>query len=151
MTFSDNLIDLIKSSEGFRSKPYLDGGGVPTIGYGSTYHLDGSKVTMKDSPITQEQAIELLKKQLPERVNEVNSLLKVILNQNQFDSIMDFAYNLGVGHLQKSNLLRVINANPNDSTIKSEFLKWIYDNGKVVQGLVNRRNKEYSLYIKPIV
>ena len=64
----------------------------------------------------------------------------------QFDALVSFAYNVGVGNFAKSTLLKKVNANPNDPTIRSEFEKWNKANGRVLKGLVTRRKEEADLY-----
>ena len=143
-------IDLIKTFEGFRSAPYLCPAGIPTIGYGATFYTNGKKVTMQDKPITEQEASELLKKMLGSFENAVISNCKKPLNQNQFDALVCFTYNLGAGSLKSSTLLKKVNANPNDATIKDEFMKWTKAGGKVLNGLVKRREAEANLYFTAI-
>jgi len=139
-------LDIIKKYEGFSSKPYLCPAKVPTIGYGSTYYEDGSKVKLTDSPITQERATKLLEALLVSFERAVDSYCTDAINQNQFDSLVSFAYNCGVGNLKSSTLLRKVNVNPNNPTIKDEFLKWTKGGGKTLSGLVRRRTEEAQLY-----
>lgn len=146
MKISDKGINLIKKYEGFYSKPYLDPVGIPTIGYGITYYPDGKKVTLKDKTLTNEQATDLLKITLTNYENSVNNLVKINLNQNQFDALVSFCYNLGATNLKKSTLLKKVNKNPNDPTIRNEFKKWVNAGGKKLNGLVKRRNEEADLY-----
>lgn len=146
MKTSESGIRLIAKFEGFRSAPYLDAVGVPTIGYGNTFYPDNRKVTMNDKPITQEQARELLKVVVSGFEREVLKLLKVGLNQNQFDALLSFTYNLGAKNLSESTLLKRINANPNDPDISNQFMKWNRANGKVLAGLTRRRKEESDLY-----
>jgi lysozyme len=143
---SSKGLDIIKKYEGFSSKPYLCPAHVPTIGYGSTYYEDGSKVKLTDSPITQERATELLEALLVSFECAVDSYCIDTINQNQFDSLVSFAYNCGVGNLKSSTLLRKVNVNPNNPTIKDEFLKWTKGGGKTLSGLVRRRTEEAQLY-----
>jgi lysozyme len=143
---SNKGLDIIKKYEGFSSKPYLCPSKVITIGYGSTYYEDGSKVKLTDSPITQERATELLEALLVSFERAVDSYCIDTLNQNQFDSLVSFAYNCGVGNLKSSTLLRKVNVNPNNPTIKDEFLKWTKGGGKTLSGLVRRRTEEAQLY-----
>lgn len=138
---------LIKSFEGFYSKPYLDPVGIPTIGYGVIKYPDGKRVTMKDAAITEKQASDYLAQLLEQTYEkEVNKHVKVPLNQNQFDALVSFTYNLGGTNLSTSTLLRKINANPCDPTIAAEFAKWVNAGGKKLNGLVRRRNAESDLY-----
>ena len=140
-------LDLIKSFEGWFSKPYLDPIGIPTIGYGFTYYLPSrKKVTMLDKPITMPQGELMLKDILANYENDVKRLVKKPLTQNQFDSLVSFAYNLGATNLSKSTLLKKVNVNPNDLTIAAEFAKWINAGGKPLNGLIRRRKAEAELY-----
>ena len=139
-------LELIKKYEGFKAKAYLCPANVKTIGYGSTYYEDGSKVKLTDSPITQERATELLEALLVSYERSVDSYCVDTINQNQFDALCSFAYNWGVGNLKSSTLLKKVNKNPNDPTIKDEFLKWNKGGGKVLTGLTKRRIEEAQLY-----
>lgn len=145
---------LIQGFEGLSLKPYRCSAGVPTIGYGNTFYPNGRKVTMKDKPITKEYAVEIFKFVADMFAKDVNSLIKSKVNQNQFNALVSFAYNLGTDidadnipeGLGDSTLLKRVNANPNDKSIANEFLKWNKADGKVVNGLTKRRNKEKDLY-----
>ena len=148
MRLGSKGLELIKSFEGFYSKPYLDPIGIPTIGYGATYYPNKKKVTMKDKPLTEKEASDLLKEMMVTYENDVKRLVKRELNQNQFDALVSFTYNLGSANLGKSTLLKKVNANPCDKTIKDEFLKWNKAGGKVLNGLTIRRNAEAELYFK---
>ena len=143
-------IELIKHFEGFRANPYLCPASIPTIGFGATYYTNGKKVTLQDKPITEAEAIELLKKMLFSFENAVITSCNKPLNQNQFDALVCFTYNLGAGNLKSSTLLKKVNANPNDATIKNEFMKWTKASGKVLAGLVARREAESKLYFTAI-
>jgi lysozyme len=145
-------INLIKKFEGFSAKPYPDPatGGVPfTIGYGSTYYEDGRKVTMADPPITEERATRLLSQLLEHYERGVDSLCRDDISQNQFDALVCFSYNVGLGALKGSTLLKKLNANPKDPTIRDEFLRWNKAAGRVMKGLTKRRAEEADLYFKP--
>jgi lysozyme len=139
-------LELIKKYEGFKAKAYLCPAKVITIGYGSTYYEDGTKVKLTDSPITQERATELLEALLVSYERSVDSYCVDTINQNQFSALCSFAYNCGVGNLKSSTLLKKVNKNPNDPTIKDEFLKWNKGGGKVLSGLTKRRIEEAQLY-----
>lgn len=146
MTPSEKCYDIIKQFEGCRLKAYKDGGGVFTIGYGTTMYPSGSKVKLGDI-CTQADAELYLKYEVILKSKSVNAFLsKSVINQNQFDSLVSFAYNVGIGGLQKSTLLKKVIRNPNDPTIELEFLKWQYDNGKKIPGLRKRRQMESDLY-----
>jgi lysozyme len=138
-------IDLIKFFEGCKLTAYLCPAGIPTIGYGHT----GTDVTQADvgkKTITKEQAEALLISDLPKYEKGVTNNVKSVINQNQFDALVSFVYNLGEGNFKSSTLLKKINANPNDATIRNEFNKWINSNGKPLSGLVIRRKQEADLY-----
>lgn len=148
---SDNGIRLIQEFEGLRLTSYLCSAGVPTIGYGATFYADGTKVKLKET-ITRDEANKLLKDTLKGFEGSVIGLLnKTKVNQNQFDALVSFTFNLGAGNLAKSQLLRFIKANPNDPKIAAEFAKWNRAGGEVSTGLVRRRKKEAQLYFTPIV
>lgn len=142
-------IELIKKYEGFRSKPYLCPSLCPTVGFGSTYYEDGKKVTLKDPPITEDRATKLLVALLVSFEKAVDSYTRDDINQHQFDALVAFAYNIGTNALKNSSLLRKVNANPNNPTIKDEFLKWVNGGGKVLPGLIKRRTDEANLYFTP--
>jgi lysozyme len=141
-------IDLIKSFEGFRAAPYKCSAGVPTIGYGATFYPGGKKVTMSDASITEEQAVDLLANMLISFEKYVDSYCVDTITQNQFDALVSFAYNLGPANLKSSTLLKKVNANPNDESIRLEFMKWVKAGGKTLTGLVRRREAEANLYFK---
>lgn len=151
MKISEKGIQLIKQFEKFIAKPYLDAVGVPTIGYGVTYYLDGKRVTMKDSEITEQQA-SLLLESLIER--DFAKVVPKNLNQNQFDALCSLVYNIGVGAFSKSTILKKVIANPNDKSIHDEFLRWNKGrrNGQLIElrGLTIRRQKESELYFTAI-
>lgn len=139
-------IDLIKSFEGFFPKPYNCPAGVPTIGYGTTRYPSGVKVSMKDKAITQAQALDYLRYDLKRFELAVDALIRDDINQNQFDALVSFTYNLGEGNLKASTLAKKVNTNPKDASIAKEFEKWVNANGKKLAGLVRRREAEAELY-----
>ena len=151
MRLSDNGIRLIQEFEGLRLTSYLCSAGVPTIGYGATYYPDGSKVKLGQT-ITKDHATQLLKDHVKEFEGSVIGLLNTTkVNQNQFDALVSFCFNLGAGNLAKSQLLRFVKANPNDPKIAAEFAKWNRAGGEVSRGLVRRRKKEAELYFTKVV
>lgn len=141
--------DLIKLFEGLRLKPYLCSAKVPTIGYGSTFYENNKKVVMSDPPITKQRAEELLQLSADRFARKVMNLVKKPITQNQLNALTSFAYNLGSGALASSTLLKKVNVNPNDVTIRNEFLRWNKANGIALKGLTNRRIKEADLYFTP--
>lgn len=142
MKTSQKGIDLIKKWEGLRTKAYLDGGGVLTIGYGHTSAAGGLKVT-PGLVITEAKAGEILKQDLSKFEARVNSLVKVPLSQNQFDTLVSFDFNTGALH--SSTLLKKLNSGDYKS-VPDQLMRWVHDNGERVQGLVNRRKAEVSLW-----
>ena len=135
----------IQKHEGFRKAPYKDTAGVPTIGYGNTYYPSGKRVTMQDSPLTDASANALFDLVVQTYENSVRKL-GVQLKQQQFDALVSFNYNIGTGAFWKSTLCKKVLKNPDDPTIKQEFLKWVRAGGVVSKGLQNRRNYEIELY-----
>jgi len=139
-------LELIKKYEGFRASPYKCPAGVPTIGYGATYYPTGKRVKMTDPPITEKQATDLLKQMIIPFEKAVDTYCIDSINQNQFDALVSFAYNVGTNALKNSTLLRKLNVNANDPTIRDEFMRWTKAGGKTLKGLVNRRKEESDLY-----
>jgi lysozyme len=141
-------LELIKSFEGLKLKAYLCSAKVETIGYGTTIYPDGDKVKLGDVVSKQEAELYFLN-DLGKFEKGVMSLVKnVKLSVNQFSALVSFAYNLGLGALGKSTLLKKVLVNPNDPTIGIEFLKWDKAAGKVISGLTRRRKAEWDLYNK---
>lgn len=149
MKLNNDGYSLIKLFEGLRLKPYLCSAKVPTIGYGSTFYENNKKVLMSDPPITKQRAEELLQLSADRFARKVMNLVKKPITQNQLNALTSFAYNLGSGALASSTLLRKVNVNPNDVTIRNEFLRWNKANGVALKGLTNRRIKEADLYFTP--
>ena len=148
MKISNNGLNLIKEFEGFSSAPYLCPAGVPTIGYGNTFYEDGTKVTLKDKPITEQRATELLEFIANKTFSEnINKVVKVPLNQNQFDALVSFAYNIGNKNFNWSTLLKKLNQSDYEGA-SLEFGRWNQANGKILNGLVLRRQKEKELFLR---
>ena len=139
MNISPNGIALIKEFEGICLKAYKCPGGVWTIGYG---HTAGVKPGMV---ITEAQAEEYLKADLIAFERYLNGL-GLDLNQNQFDALISFIYNVGTGNFSSSTLLCKVRVNPQDNSIMDEFLRWVYSKGRVLPGLQRRRLAEMKLY-----
>lgn len=146
MKIGQNGLDLIKKKEGLALKPYICPAGIPTIGYGNTYYPDGRKVTMNDPTITEQEAENLLKHVLENFENGVNRYVQKPITQNQFDALVSFAYNLGLGALRESTLLKRVNNNPNDADIAFQFSRWNKADGRALAGLTLRRKEEADLY-----
>lgn len=139
---SSKCIDLIKKFEGLFLKSYLCPAGVPTIGYGSTMWNDSKKVKIGEV-ITLEGAEKLLMWELEKKSV---CLQKLNLNQNQFDSLLSFIYNVGVGAFTKSTLLKIIKVNPNDVKVREQLMRWVNKSSSFEKGLTRRRTAEANLY-----
>lgn len=139
-------LDLIAEFEGLSLKPYLCSAKVPTIGYGSTFYENGSKVKLTDMSITKLRAEQLLKNTADKFAEKVAVLITKPVTQNQFNALVSFAFNVGVSALKVSTLLKLVNNNPNDANIAKEFLKWNKAGGRVIDGLTKRRMKESAIY-----
>ena len=146
MNLNEKGYKLITGFEGLSLKPYLCPAKIPTIGYGNTYYPNGKHITLLDEPITQQQAFEMFKEVADRFALAVNRRLKKTVTQNQFNSLVSFAYNVGTGNFISSTLLKKVNINPNDESIKAEFLKWNKAGGKEIKGLTIRRNQEQINY-----
>ena len=137
MRMSDAGIALIKEFEGCRLTAYKCPAGVWTIGYGHTSAAGSPEVT-PGMTITQQEAEDILRRDLVKYENGVIKLVNVDLTQGQFDALVDFAYNAGVGALGKSTLLKKVNAEDFDA-VPTELMKWTKAGGRELAGLVRRR------------
>lgn len=136
---------LARYFEGLRLRPYLCSAGVPTIGYGATHYEDGTRVQLTDPPISRERA-EVLLLWMVKRVYlpAVIRLCPGVPDAYKLAALIDFTFNLGVGRLRASTLRRRVNAK-NWPAVPSELRKWNKGGGKVLRGLVARREAEVSL------
>ena len=149
MKTSDKGIDFIKRHEALRLNAYLDAVGVWTIGYGHTGGVNGGDA------ISEKQAEEFLRADLATAERALNST-RLQLNQNQFDALVSFIFNVGVGRPKShpkgpagflgSTLLIKARHDVNDPAIRKEFERWIYAGGKILNGLIRRRKEEADLY-----
>lgn len=137
-------IYLIKLFEGCKLTAYQCPAGVWTIGYG---HTEGVK---KGDIITQEQADEMLQKDILTYELNVTCRCEAKLNPHQIDALTSLAYNVGVAAFSRSTLLKVINRGGTEEEIRKEFSKWVYGGGRVMPGLVRRRAAEADLYFTPM-
>lgn len=145
MKISEKGLKLTKQFEGIRLAPYKDVRGIATIGFGSTFYLDGTPVKITDKKITMEQAETLLQSALNALGEQLNKLVIVHINQNQIDALLDFTYNIGIGAFSKSTLLKTLNEGKIEEAGKC-LLSWQYAGGNVVQGLIKRREAELNLF-----
>ena len=139
MKASVDAYELIKQFEGLRLKAYLCPAGIWTIGYGHTSGVS------PNSFITIQEADEYLHRDVATIEMQLNKL-NLILRQCQWDAIVSFVFNVGIGNFKSSTLLAKIRINPDDNSIMDEFLRWVYANGKVMNGLQKRRLAEMKLY-----
>ena len=142
MQISSKCVELVKKFEGFSKKSYKCLAGYPTIGY-------GHKISSGEEygEISYDQAHDLLIKDLQIYATAVRSNIYYRLNQNQFDSITSFTYNVGIAALQRSTLRQKINYAELDK-VEHEMLKWVYVRALKVQGLVIRRKAEIDLFYR---
>jgi lysozyme len=152
ISVSSNCLTLITEFEcGGNVTKYLTAykcpAGVWTIGIGTTVYPNGQRVKEGDI-ISEQQAYEFLRFDLSHTQQMVDSYTTDAISQSQFDSLVSFAYNAGLSALKTSTLLKKVNANPNDPSIKAQFERWVYGGGKVLPGLVRRRKAEAWLYFK---
>ena len=145
------LLELIKQFEGCKLKAYKCPAGKWTIGYGSTFYMDGSPVKEGDK-ITQEDAEIMLQKIVDDFRSQVTRFVPGTLPSGAVDALTSFAFNCGTAALQKSTLLKRIKENPlNLKEIEGEFNKWVKGGGKILPGLVRRRAMEYRMYADAIL
>lgn len=140
MKISNKGIEFIKQWEGLKLVAYQDIGDIWTIGVGHT------KDVSPGMTITMAQAEEFLRQDVAEFEEAIAHLIKVPLNQNQYDALISFSFNLGVGALTKSTLLKLLNKGDYTGAA-NEFIKWCRANGKIVEGLMRRRAAEKRLFI----
>ena len=142
MTISQQGIDLIKHWEQFRSKPYKCPAGIWTQGYGHT-----RTATASSQPITKVQAEQLLRVDLLTFELQLKFVLEGIdLKQCQYDAIVSFCFNLGVGAFKKSKAFRIIKKDPNSKLIADSWVTFRNANGEFLRGLLLRRLTELVLY-----
>ena len=137
---------MICEFEGFSAKPYLCPAKLATIGYGNTFYRDGRKVTMVDKEITKAEAFDMFKDIADKFAKKVSTCVKTPINQNQFNSLVSFTYNVGVANFMNSTLLKRVNANHNDPDIRTQFLRWDKVGTKKLSGLTKRRIYEADNY-----
>ena len=139
MQIGQEGLNLIKHFEGCELQAYKCPAGVWTIGYG---HIKGVSEGMT---ITQDEAEQMLIDEMAEYEGYVNKLVTVELNQNQFDAMVSWVYNLGGGNLSASTLLKVLNAG-DYAGVPAQMMRWNKAGGKVLEGLTRRRQAEADLF-----
>ena len=154
MNLSEHGLELLKEWEGFKQTVYKDSAGLPTIGTGhllTKSELSSGKITINGVPVsyenglTEQQVTDLLAQDVQPAAAAVNNNVKVPLDQNQFDALVSFTFNVGVGAFTGSTLLKLLNQGQYDQ-VPDQLLRWTRAGGQVVQGLVNRRNNEIKLW-----
>jgi len=139
MNISEEGLSLIKKFEGCELKAYRCAANVLTIGYGTT------KGVTEDMEITKEEAESILKEEMHEYEGYVNDMVKVPLKQNQFDAMVSWVFNLGSTNLSSSTLLKKLNNSEYDE-VPSQIKRWNKAGGKVLDGLIRRREAEALLF-----
>lgn len=143
MRLSGRGLQFIALEEGLRLEAYLDGGGVPTIGYG---HTRGVYMGQK---CTATEAMNWLREDASEAEIAVTRLVGAPINQNQFDALVSLVFNIGREAFRKSTLLALVNQE-NYNAAADQFRRWRFDNGVSIPGLLNRRRREQDLFLHPV-
>lgn len=139
ITASEKALEIIREFEGLRLESYKCPAGEWTIGYGETEGV------VPNMTISREFAEKLLRERVESLSEEVFSLLKAEVPQHVFDVLISFSYNCGINALRRSTLLRLLNSGDRDGAAL-QFRRWIFSNGKILPGLVNRRAREERLF-----
>lgn len=143
MNYSKNGLHLTEQFEGCRLTAYADSIGIPTIGYG---HTSGVYLGQE---CTQAQAEIWLMQDVQHAVDTINALVRCVLNQNQFDALVDLVFNVGSGNFKDSTLLKMLNIHAYDRA-SHEFEKWNRAGGIVRDGLTRRRLAEKNLFLTEV-
>ena len=141
MTTTDILLKKLMEMEGLRLEAYRDAAGIVTIGYGHTRN-----VRMGDR-ISKYWAKELLRGDIEEVEWQVKAL-RVARTEGQLDALVSFTFNLGIGRLSRSTLLKLIREGGSKAQIQREFKRWVYADGKRLPGLVKRREWEAKRFFE---
>lgn len=148
MLVVQDAISLMHRYEGLRLEAYLCPARVWTIGYGNTFYENGTKVRKGDK-ITRERANELFNNIVENNfAKPLKAMIKTKISNNQFSALVSFAYNVGIGNIRRSTLLKLVNANPKNPAIRAQFMRWNRGGGRVLIGLTRRREAEANLYFK---
>lgn len=134
-------LSFLRNVEGFYPFVYKDGAGVDTIGFGHALR-PGEKIAV---PLTAPDAEKLLESDLSAKEKAINRMVAIELRIGQFNALASFTYNLGEGSLQRSTLLKKVNAGQHKA-VPPEFLKWVFAGGRKLEGLVVRRQAEAEMY-----
>ncbi len=142
---SQSCLDLIKRSEGLRLTPYLDAAGFRTVGYGHKLTSAELAAGAQTRTITEPDALLLLVDDAEWAAEQVVRLVHVPLSQGQLDALVDFVFNLGVGQLAGSTLLKLLNLG-NYADAGQQLLRWDMAGGEHLAGLTIRRQAELALW-----
>ncbi len=142
--FYEGILDGLPDTPGL--DPYRDPVGIPTIAWGSTWGLDGKRMTMAHPPISEAEAEGLLLRELRHTERAVSRLITAELTANMFGALCSFTYNVGSGNLQSSTLRMRLNRGFYEDAA-DEFWKWRRAGGKILSGLVKRRAAEKVLFL----
>ena len=154
MQMSQHGLSLLEQWEGFKLQVYRDSAGLPTIGVGhllTRSELTSGKIIINGVPVkyanglTQQQVNDLLAQDVRPTEQAVNDCVKVALNQNQFDALASFTFNVGIAAFRGSTLLRLLNQGQYNQ-VPTQLLRWTRAGGQVVPGLLNRRQNEIKLW-----
>ena len=133
-------LDLIKHFESFRSEPYICAGGYLSVGYGHV--IKPNEVFLE---VTEAEAEALLLADVAIAERSVLRLIRIPLEDNRFDALVSFTFNVGGGGFQRSTLRQKVNREEHEE-VPDEFRKWVYAGGRKLKGLIKRRELEASLY-----
>lgn len=150
MSVNQATINLIKEFEGCKLQAYQCSAGVWTIGYGITAAADVGIKPAEGITITQDRAEDLLRLAIDKFAAQVDALITAKVNQNQRGAVISLAFNIGVGAVSKSTVLRELNAGNYDKAAAA-FQMWNKAGGVVSKGLVRRREAERQLFMTPVV
>lgn len=144
--------ELIKDFEGEYLNAYLDPVGIPTIGYGTIFNYDENRPVKMGDKITKDTALRFLRKECEKIIPQIKKLVKVPINQNQLDALTSFVYNVGIGALKGSTLLRLLNEGKPKQEVAEQFLRWnkaTNPQGVLITlpGLTKRRKAEKDLFL----
>ncbi len=141
------LADFVAKFEGFRVDAYQDSVGVWTVGFGNTFNPLTKEKVKKGDKISKNTAKSWLDTELAVVKSQVMSVVKVLINANQLNALTSFTYNVGIGNLKKSTLLKLLNAGAPKEQVAREFIKWNKAGGQVLKGLTIRRQAEADLFL----
>ena len=146
MRINEAGLDIIKYYEGWSSRPYKCPAGIATIGYGSTWDINGEKVNMNHKKVTKELVEALLLREVLHVDHAIKNLVKAELTENMYSSLASIIYNIGSGNFQRSTLRMKLNRGWYEAAA-DEFPKWRRAGGRILKGLVKRRAKERELFL----